>query len=61
MKELDYGKEYKYAHDFENNFVKQDYLPPTLKNVRFWEPQKNASEVKMQELMQKFWGNNKEK
>ena len=61
MKGLDYGKEYKYAHDFENNFVKQDYLPPTLKNVRFWEPQKNASEVKMQELMQKFWGNNKEK
>lgn len=56
MKELDYGKEYKYAHDFENNFVKQDYLPKELKNNRFWEAQDNPSEVKMRELMKKLWG-----
>ncbi|MDR1742726.1 MAG: replication-associated recombination protein A [Dysgonamonadaceae bacterium] len=61
MKELDYGKEYKYAHDFDNHFVKQDYLPPDLKNLRFWKPQKNSAEVKMQEWMQKLWGENKGK
>lgn len=56
MKELDYGKEYKYAHDYENNFVKQEYLPKELKNSRFWEPQSNPAESKMNELMKKLWG-----
>lgn len=56
MKELDYGKEYKYAHDYENNFVKQDYLPLQLKNHQFWEAQSNPSEAKMRELMRKLWG-----
>ncbi|MBP7180758.1 MAG: replication-associated recombination protein A [Dysgonomonadaceae bacterium] len=56
MKELDYGKDYKYAHDYENNFVKQDYLPSQLKNHQFWEAQSNPSEVKMRELMRKLWG-----
>ncbi len=56
MKELDYGKEYKYAHDYENNFVKQDYLPKELKNSRFWEVQPNPAEAKMHELMKKLWG-----
>ncbi len=57
MKELDYGKNYKYAHDYENNFVQQDYLPKELKNTRFWDAQNNPSEVKMRELMKKLWGN----
>lgn len=56
MKELDYGKEYKYAHDYENNFVKQEYLPKELKNNRFWEAQPNPAEAKMHELMKKLWG-----
>jgi len=56
MKELDYGKDYKYAHDYENNFVKQDYLPSQLKNHQFWEAQSNPSEAKMRELMRKLWG-----
>ncbi len=56
MKELDYGKDYKYAHDYENNFVKQDYLPPQLKNHQFWVAQANPSETKMRELMRKLWG-----
>lgn len=55
MKELDYGKNYKYAHDFENNFVKQDYLPKELKNKHFWEAQNNPSEAKMRDLMKKLW------
>ncbi|OJV36499.1 MAG: AAA family ATPase [Bacteroidia bacterium 43-41] len=56
MKELDYGKEYKYSHDYENNFVKQEYLPKELKNSRFWQAQPNPSEAKMRELMKKLWG-----
>lgn len=56
MKELDYGKEYKYSHDYENHFVKQEYLPVELKNSRFWDPQPNPSEAKMAEWMKKLWG-----
>jgi len=56
MKELDYGKEYKYSHDYENHFVKQEYLPVELKNSRFWDPQPNPAEAKMAEWMKKLWG-----
>ncbi|MDD2606835.1 replication-associated recombination protein A [Lascolabacillus sp.] len=56
MKELDYGKDYKYSHDYENNFVKQDYLPKELKNSRFWEPQSSPAEKKMSDWMKKLWG-----
>jgi putative ATPase len=56
MKELDYGKEYKYAHNYDNNFVKQEYLPKELENSRFWESGNNPSEAKMSELMRKLWG-----
>lgn len=59
MKELDYGKEYKYAHDYENNFVKQEYLPKELKNSRFWQSQSNPAELKMDDLMRKLWGRDK--
>ena len=55
MKELDYGKEYKYSHDYDNNFVKQDYMPDGLMNNRFWEAQGNLAEVRMKELMDKLW------
>lgn len=57
MKELNYGKEYKYAHSFENNFVEQDYVPQEIKGRRFWEPQQNASENKIVEWLKKLWKN----
>lgn len=57
MKELNYGKEYKYAHSFENNFVEQDYVPQEIKGKRFWEPQQNASENKIVEWLKKLWKN----
>lgn len=57
MKELDYGKEYKYAHDYKDNFIQQDYLPKEIKNVRFWEPQPNPSESKILEHLRKLWKN----
>ena len=56
MKELDYGKEYKYSHDYENNFVKQDFLPKEIKNSRFWEAQNSPAESKLSDWMKKLWG-----
>ncbi len=57
MKELDYGKEYKYAHDYEDNFIQQDYLPKEIKNNKFWEPQTNPAESKTLEHLRKLWKN----
>ena len=55
MKELNYGKEYKYAHSFENNFIQQDYVPKEIKGRQFWKPQQNASESKIVEWLKKLW------
>jgi len=60
MKELDYGKDYKYAHSYENHFVLQEFLPKEIKNHRFWEPQETPSEKKMSERMDKLWGEKKD-
>ena len=59
MKELDYGKEYKYSHDYENNFVKQEFLPKELRDSHFWKPQTTPAESKMSEWMKKLWGEEK--
>jgi putative ATPase len=56
MKELDYGKEYKYAHSYENNFVKQDFLPPELLSERIWIGQPNPAEQKLIDHMKRLWG-----
>lgn len=56
MAELNYGKEYKYAHDYEGNFVKQNYLPDELSGHRLWKKQKNPNELKLAEYMEKLWG-----
>lgn len=57
MKDLDYGKEYKYAHSFQGNFVDQDFLPQEIKNVKFYEPGNNATEKKIYEELKKKWNN----
>jgi putative ATPase len=49
MKELGYGKEYKYAHDYQNHFVTQQYLPDAADGMRFWEAQENTQERKISE------------
>lgn len=56
MKELDYGKEYKYSHDYDNNFIRQDYMPKEIQNNKFWDAQTNSAELRMKELMDKLWG-----
>lgn len=60
MKELGYGADYKYAHDFPGNFVKQDYLPKEVKGTTIWTPQPNPAESKLKERQDNRWGNAKE-
>lgn len=56
MEELGYHEGYKYAHDYEGNFVEQQFLPDALKKARFWHPQNNPQEAKIKEHMIKLWG-----
>lgn len=55
MEDLGYGKNYKYAHSYPGNFVKQQFMPDTLQGAKFWSPCDNASEAKMYELHSKRW------
>ncbi|MDO4779418.1 MAG: replication-associated recombination protein A [Bacteroides sp.] len=55
MKELGYGADYKYSHNYDNNFVAQEYLPPQLGDVSLWQPQNNSAEQKIRERMQSIW------
>ena len=56
MKELGYGKDYKYAHSYENNFAEQDFLPKEVKKHRFYKPQNNPLEIKILEKLKSMWG-----
>ena len=56
MKQLGYGNNYKYAHAYQGNFVKQQFLPDEVNDTRIWHPQANAQEIKMKERMQSLWG-----
>ena len=56
MKELGYSEGYKYAHDYENHFVKQQFLPDELNGTQLWTPQPNAAEDKLKERMRLLWG-----
>ncbi len=55
MKDLDYGKEYKYAHSYDGNFVNQDFLPEEIKDSTFYHPGNNSTEKKIKEELQKKW------
>ena len=55
MAELGYAKDYKYAHDYEGHFVKQQFLPDGAEGQQFWEAQDNPAENKLKERMDKLW------
>ena len=55
MKELDYGKNYKYAHDYENNFVEHEFLPDEIKNTKLYDPGNNSREKTQREFLKKRW------
>lgn len=56
MKSLGYHDGYKYAHDFPDHFVEQQYLPDQLKDARFWHAQHSPSEEKQYQWMLRCWG-----
>jgi putative ATPase len=55
MKEIGYGKDYKYAHDFDNNFVEQEFLPDKIKGSKFYDPQDNARENELRARLRTLW------
>ncbi|MDE6528272.1 MAG: replication-associated recombination protein A [Muribaculaceae bacterium] len=56
MKNLGYGADYKYAHDYPGNFVRQQFLPDGLEGKRFWNPCHNPAEDRSAELQRQRWG-----
>ena len=55
MKDLDYGKGYKYAHDYPNNFAQQEFLPIEISNSVYYEPGDNPPELKIKERLKSLW------
>ena len=56
MRDLDYGKNYKYAHDYQGNFISEEFLPDTLIKTKIYNPGNNARENKFREELKKMWG-----
>lgn len=55
MKDLDYGKNYKYAHSYENNFADMEFLPDKIKNTVIYDPGKNAREEELRRFLKARW------
>lgn len=55
MKELGYGSDYEYSHNFENNFITQEYLPENLSNTKFYDPGKNSREDDIRKFLKTRW------
>jgi putative ATPase len=56
MKNIGYGKDYKYAHSYDNNFIDLDFLPDEVKGTKLYEPGNNARENEAKEKLKKQWG-----
>lgn len=55
MKDLNYGKDYAYSHNYTGNFVNQEFLPEEIKNTKLYEPGNNARENQFRELLKQRW------
>ena len=55
MKDLDYGKDYKYAHSYDDNFVDQEFLPDEISGSQFYDPGNNTRENSFREFLKKRW------
>jgi putative ATPase len=55
MKNMDYGKDYKYSHNFENNFINQEFLPDALANSKLFDPGNNARENEQRNYLKNLW------
>ena len=56
MRQMGYGKDYKYSHDYPGHFVEQEFLPPSLKGRRYYQPTQEGSEKEIAERLKKWWG-----
>ena len=56
MRERGYGKDYRYSHDYEGHFVEQEFLPPGLKDRRYYEPSQEGAEKEISERLKRWWG-----
>lgn len=55
MKDLDYGKDYKYAHNYPGNFVADEFLPEEIQNTKLYEPSNNSRENQFREVLKQRW------
>ena len=55
MKDLDYGKNYKYAHSYEGNFADQEFMPAGLEGKKFYEPGNNSKEAEIKKRLEQLW------
>ena len=55
MRNMGYGKDYQYAHDHPGHFVEQDFLPPSLKDRRYYQPTEEGSEKEIVERLKEWW------
>ena len=56
MRDMGYGKGYQYAHDHPGHFVDQEFLPPALKDRRYYQPSEEGSEKEIKDRLKKWWG-----
>ncbi len=56
MKDLNYGKNYQYAHDFDKNFVDMEYMPEEIKGNTFYQPGQNSPEERIKKVLKENWG-----
>ena len=55
MKELGYGEDYKYAHDYKNQFIEQEFLPEEIKGTTFYQPGDNQKEKSIRDFLKSRW------
>ena len=55
MKDLDYGKEYQYSHNYPNSFVEQEFMPDEISGTKLYEPGENQRENQFKEFLKNRW------
>jgi len=55
MKQIGYGKDYKYAHSYDGNFVQDNFLPDEIADKQFYFPSENGQEKKLKERLKSLW------
>ena len=56
MRQMGYGKDYRYSHDYDGHFVDQEFLPPQLKDRRYYHPGQEGAEKEIGERLKRWWG-----